>query len=479
MSVGMSVGLSKGEAARKARGNDRKGRGFPGRRRGGRPRAFLPSFVEILLSGWPIGAVSEDRGVRPHVAISAALSTALPTIARKRMAALACSAAIFTLVNGAFDVVGPLWATSDLGLDAAGWAHLRSMRMAGTFIGIAMLGVVSEHIGARLMGAIAMGLGALALAAMAGSPTAATVAMPVFGACISAGYVNLNVLTQGVSTTRQGLANALYRGVGAATAIVAPTAALAAAVHFGSYGEALRIGAAVLAVGGLVLLAYPLPRRGEPTPPLGALLAGYAQALRRRPLVAFVALEQCWYATQLAVVSFAAIRLTRELGLATPAFGALCTAIAITGLAGTLVSGAAEARLGTRRLLALVWSGASACELVMGFTDSLPVTMAAYAAFCTILAFGAVPGSMWVSRAAGAGSQTTAFTVYKIGGAGISAAAIGALGFLEPHTGMRSLFWCGGLLGLPFCLAILRLGNGNSADPSMRAPHTALPGTTR
>ena len=50
----------------------------------------------------------------------------LGTAARQRMAVLATSTALFTLVDSGFNVIGPLWATRDLGLDNAEWAFLRS-----------------------------------------------------------------------------------------------------------------------------------------------------------------------------------------------------------------------------------------------------------------------------------------------------------------------------------------------------------------
>jgi hypothetical protein len=73
------------------------------------------------------------------------------------------------------------------------------------------------------------------------------------------------------------------------------------------------------------------------------------------------------------------------------------------------------------------------------------------------VALTAVPSSLWVSRLAGDASQTTVFTVYKLFQAGGVAMIMVVLGLLEPYTGMATLFWCGGLLGLPLAWLMWRL----------------------
>jgi predicted MFS family arabinose efflux permease len=281
--------------------------------------------------------------------------------------------------------------------------------------------------------------------------------MPLFGACISSGFVNLNVMTQAVSERRQALANSLYRGVGAGVAIIAPGAALATAAALGSYAGALDAGALVLGAAGVATLFYPRAERAQPRPTIAAILSGYGRALRERRLMSFVLLEQTWVATHAAVGAFAAIRFTRDLHLDRAAFGTVCTAAAVTSLFGTLASAPLAERMGPQRFMAVVWATTSACALAMGLTDAVAPSACAFVLYSALYASCPAPASMWASRAAGEASPMAAFTVYKIVTAGGTAATMAGLAALEPRLGMRAIFLGGGLLGVPFALAVLRL----------------------
>lgn len=377
----------------------------------------------------------------------------LATPGRRRMTVLAACAALFAVSNSAFDMLAPLWATSDLGLDAAGWAHLRSLRFTGTFVGILALGILAERVGSRRMAALSLALGGCALACMGlGLPWLVTACMPLFGALVSTTFVNLNALTQQVSRQRQGLANGIYRGIAAGMAVVAPLAATAIATRCGSWAPVIDLAAFATAIGGLIILLYP-EERGDGRS-LREVLRGFAAAARNRPLWRFIVLDQAMAFAQGAVTGFAALRLTRQMGLSESAFGVVCTIGACLGLAAVLAAGLTVQRVPLAWGMAAAWTLSTAGSLLLGLSDTLPLGIAG----ALLVAFGwpitSVPGSMWIGLTGGA--SATAFTVHKIVQAGVAAGAMALLAWLEPITGMRPLLVAGGLMGIPLIVLILR-----------------------
>jgi nitrate/nitrite transporter NarK len=387
------------------------------------------------------------------------------------MAALATSTALFILVDAGFNVIGPLWATRDLGLANADWAWLRSVSEFGGFVTILALGILAEHLGARWMSALALAGAGLALAGLGvGAGTVAL--MAVLGAFTSIIYVSFNTLAQRVSSRRQSLANAIYRAAGASAAIVAPALATQAARQLGAYSPVLVAAAVVQGLAGLAIACYPDPESARPVArPLAATLAAYRQSFTLRPLLSFIAVTRGFGIAVAAVGAFAALRFTRELGLGEPAFGLLCSIIAVGNLLALAASGWIVDRMGPLRTLAFAWSGCSTAAIALGLTDSLALAIAAYAVFVPLHALCSVPLSLWSGRitdAAGPGgpSQNAVFTVQKVFQSGATMLAMAALAALEPLVGMGALIWGGGLLGLPMAFAVLRLdaprGNGAS-----------------
>lgn len=378
------------------------------------------------------------------------------------MAVLATSTALYVLVESGFNVIGPLWATRDLGLDNAGWAFLRSASELGAFISILAFGILTERVGSRWMSAIALVGAGLALAGMtAGVGTAGL--MAIFGAFVSITYVSFNTLTQRVSSQRQSLANAIYRAAGASAAIVAPTIATQAAHAAGAYAPVLMGAALLLGIAGIVILLYPEPQTSGTQRSLAQTLADYRRCFTSRPLLAFVALTRGFGAAIAAVGAFAALRFTRQLNLSEPAFGAFCSVIAIGSLLAVLASGWVVHRLRPSGALGLAWLGCSVAALAMGLSDSLGVVMIAYALYAPLLSTCSVPLSLWASRIADdtgpdGPSQTIVFTVLKAFQTGTTMLVMALLGVLEPLVGMDTLMWSGGLLGLPLAFAVTRLG---------------------
>lgn len=370
------------------------------------------------------------------------------------MSALAGAAALFALCTNGVDQIAPLWAVRDLGLDPAGWAHLRGLRMIGTTVGILVLGLVAEHLGARRMAMVSLGGAGLVLAAIAGGgQQRAFWLLPLFGALISVTYVNLNVLAQFVSERRTGIANGIYRGVSQGMVIVAPALATTVGTVCGSYRPVLAGGAVALGLAAVTVLTYPMPveqRRAG----LGELLAGLVASFRNRPLWFYILIDQLMAFTMGPIAAFGALRLTRELHLSEQAFGfVVCTGAGLCGLAGILTAGWLAQRLRLSLLMGLPWLLCAGVNLTMGLSDSLVVSMVAMVVGISCWAIPPVPGSIWLAYATN--RTPTGLAVHKLVQSGTSATSMVLCGWLEPHLGMGTILFGAGCLGLPCALWML------------------------
>lgn len=384
------------------------------------------------------------------------------------MAVLAVSAALFSMFTVGIDIILPLWTTHDLQLTAGQWAQLRALRFFGVVGGVIVLGALSDRFGQRLLGALSM-LGTVVLLVwLRFSAASIWVIMPILGALVSTSFVNFNTLIQQVSARRQGVANSIYRGIGAATVIVAPVIATRLGAAWGGYPPVFLVFAVILVVAALVLFLYP----GEEVPPsLGNLRAeverlwsGYITACRQRPLMIFILLSLLWGNLLAGVGAFIAIRLTRELGQSDEWFGTVSAIGGAAALCATIVVGIVLDRLSLRKLHGVVGCLCGLCSVLMGVSDSAWLTAVAVILFSAVstLLFG--PSSMWVSRAAGEGTQVAAFSVHKILSALTVAFAMAALGWLEHLVGIRAIFLFGGLASLLTALGFFLLAE----PPQMR-----------
>jgi MFS family permease len=382
-----------------------------------------------------------------------AAAPAWPPLARQRLLAIAVTGFLLSFAYVAAEVVLPLWATHDLGLDAAAWANVRSLRFAGVLLGVILLGAVSDRFGQRRSAVwTLLGAGGVTALFWLNSRLVLWALMPVFGTLLSTVMINLNTLTQRVSLARQGVANSVYRGVGAAAGIGAPVAATWLAVAWGGYPAVFLALGALLGVAGVILLAYPLD---EPVAPLGhprvealRLWQSYAGALRQKPLMRFINLSQLWYNSQACVGAFAAIRLTRELGMSDRAFGLLSTAGGVVTFA--LIAGTAWHldHLSLRRVHLVAGMVAAGGTLLMGASDTVLLTSAGMLVAAPVSALLIAPSSMWVSRAAGSATQVSAFAVHKVVSALCLSLAMFLLGLLESWLGIRMTLLLGGGVGL-------------------------------
>ena len=387
----------------------------------------------------------------------------LATRGRQRLAVVAGSSVFFSLYSLGSEVALPLWATGeDLHLTNADWAHLRMTRMIGIVAGVILLGPLSDRCGQRAIGALSMLGVALLLVALCFGPGATLwLAMPVLGALVSTAFVNLNTLTQAVSARRQGVANTVYRSIGAAAAIAAPFLVTALAGQWGGYRPVFLVLAVALVAAAAILWLYP----GERTPaPLGdaraemrRLTHGYLTALRERPLMRFIAFSQLWGSALAAVAAFAALRFTHELGQTDQWFGVLGSLGGGVTLAGLLGAGFFLDRVSLRKLHGLAGLGCALGAVCMGLGDSVALSALGFIAFGLLSTVLVGPTSMWISRTAGAGTQTAAFTVQKVAAALSLAVAMWLLGELEGRLGLRLLLLYSGLLGAGFSLLFFAL----------------------
>lgn len=375
---------------------------------------------------------------------------------------MAVSAFLFSFCYTAGDVILPLWATRDLGLSAADWANLRSLRFAGVLVGVVFLGALSDRFGQRRSAVWTLLASGVAMALFwLNSSFILWALMPVFGAVVSTVFVNANTLTQLVTTTRQGVANTVYRSVGAASGILAPVAATWLAVAWGGYPPVFLLLGALLAVAAWALLAYPLD---EPLTPLEhpwrevrRLWQGYAGALREKPLMRFIQVSQFFYNSIACVGVFVAIRLTRELGMSDRAFGVLGTAGGVITFVLVAAAGWHLDRISLRRLHVVGGVVAACGALLMGLSDSLALTCVGALIAMPVTTLLIAPSSMWVSRAAGRATPVAAFAVHKVMSALCVSLAMVLFGLLENWLGMRTVLLIGGTASLVSAFGFLLL----------------------
>ena len=355
-----------------------------------------------------------------------------------------------TLGNVAWDVLGPLWTAHALGVAPDEWAGLRSLRFTGTIIGTLLIGSAAGRWDARTIAAVALGAAGLALAGImvVGRPALA-LAMPCFGAAVSAVFVALNSMVQQVPRAHQARANGIYRCVGAGVAVVAPLLAAGIAVAWGQF-PALLAAAAVLAAGFPLLFRWPPASGGTQADGVrGTLIA----ACRRPRLLLFIGLESLVNLLLSGSVAFTALHLSVDLGMADGAVGTALAAGAASAFAATLLAGWAHAALGLRRLLPLTWGLMAAGGGLLAAAGSASSAVAACAVIGLGAGLGLAPTSLAVARLGGDGNAVRTFTLWKLAQALTAVLGMQACAVLASSLGMAGvLAWGAIAAGLPILL---------------------------
>jgi len=362
---------------------------------------------------------------------------------RKRLLAISAATVALTLGNTAWDVIGPLWTSSQLHLGAADWAHIRSLRFTGTLVGTVLVGLVAAAWGARALGIACFLVASASLGLIAaGGRASIYLAIPFFGASISAVYVALNVLTQLVGAERQARANASYRSVGAAVAILAPVSATGLASLFG-YTWALAAFALLFIAGGLVLFRHP---REHADPAGKSFLASLRVVVKRPGLVKFLSTEQLFAMSTTGIGVFTALRLSKDFSSPDTLVGTFMTVAALAGFVGTVFSFRVQERLGIRRTIVIAYGAMASAWLGFGLAPDRSWALAALMVGNLALGFSSAPVSYTVARLGGEGSEASTVTFWKmIQGLG-AVLGMNACALLEPSLGMAGIIVGGSLV---------------------------------
>ncbi|MEI6387012.1 MAG: MFS transporter [Spirochaetota bacterium] len=364
---------------------------------------------------------------------------------RQRLIAISAASVILTLGNTAWDVLGPLWTAGQLHMGSADWAHIRSLRFTGTLVGTLILGFAASTWGPKALGFAFFLIAGCALGFMArGGQAAIYLAIPVFGASISAIYVALNILTQLVGSERQARANAIYRSVGAAIAIAAPISATFLAALIGMVW-ALVLFACLLALGSLCLILYPAipadPKRLDFFASLGGIL-------RRPGLVKFICIDQAFALATTGMGVFTALRLSKDFSSPDTLVGIFMTISALSGFVGTISSYQVQQRLGIKRTILLAYVGMMAAWLGFGMAQARGLALASLVLGNLFAGISSAPVSFTVARLGGLGSEASTVTLWKLFQSLAAVLGMNLCAILEPSLGMAGIIAWGSLMAI-------------------------------
>lgn len=451
---------------------------------------------------------------------------------RRRVAVVAVGAVVTGATTAAVTDLLPLVASDAYALTKHGFSRLLGARSIGTMFGVLLLSALIKRIGlsphwaaTALMAAVApllMSVGSAPVAVFA-------VGLMLQSGCLSTCYVQLNALCQHAHPARQGAVNAMYRGLGQATAIVLPylsTHVLVGESAAGGAGPILgfrAVGFGVLLVS-IAMCTVLAPGRDEPTaqrgsggqsqPHDGATRAegsgdgaGPSAALakgkgddagsgplsvllplwRERKVLTFVCTTTALSGFGEAVSAFAAIRLTRpdELAASAELYGTACSVAALTSLTSVLLLGWCLDRFVSVKTALLVLYGLKSAAIgAMGFVND-PLSFAVcLVAFRTVASSTAAPMSMWIGRGHQQGLAGTplsaAFVAMKLGAATVKGIASVALSVAVQRASIVTIFCCCSMATLPLLTFLTTLREpprpvGTPAPVAVKAEDAAMP----
>jgi MFS family permease len=372
-----------------------------------------------------------------------------PATAR-RIVCIAGAGFATALALSGITVILPLYATSRLGLSTADFARVLSLRMAGITVGVIVLGAVSDRFGPRRLTAASMALGGSLFAALGFVPLAGfLILVPLVSALLSTAFVNLNNLTQVADPERPGRANTWYRATGTVAGMLAPilTTRFLHSVEWVFLG----IGAA-MALGGLVLRAYPLREAPEAFQGWSAECRGmagtYRTVLLQPRLMSMLHQLLLWTAITTAVGAFAAIRITQELHASTAAYGDACALSSALTLAGIVLVGLVIDRVPAPSCTAALFAVSAVALLGLGFARTVPLSLGCLVVYHVAAGSSVGPMSMWLAQAGTGVGLSAVFSVHKVLTAAYGAAASFLLAALEPWLGIPAVFLICGVAAL-------------------------------
>ncbi len=382
--------------------------------------------------------------------------TVFHRLLRVVVAAFATSMALSGMV-----VILPLYATQTLGLNNAEFSRVLSLRMLGITFGVLLLGALSDRFGTRKLTGFSLIAGGLCFSVLGMVPLVGfLILIPLFSGFLSTAFVNLNHLTQLVDVQRQGMANTWYRASGTIAGIIAPIIMTQLFSHMMWVMAAIGI---MLVICGLLIKSYPISE--NPSPFMGwtiefrNIASQYRLALKQHHLMLFLHSSLIWAALSAVISTFAAIRITHDLGSTTVLYGNSCALGSALSLGAILLLGFWLDKVPIKSATLWLFMVSSIGIVMLGIFNIASIAIVSFI-IATVAGNAAVsPLSIWISREAGDAGMSLAFTVQKVLSAIYLAIATFIFGLLEPNIGIKSLFlWCG-LLSLAILAVMMMLRN--------------------
>lgn len=374
------------------------------------------------------------------------MSSSHSNIVNNRLLRVVAAAFATSIALTGIVVILPLYATQTLGLNNAEFSRVLSLRMLGITFGVLLLGALSDRFGVKKLTEFSLLAGGLCYSILGMVPLFGfLILIPLFSGFLSTAFVNLNHLTQLVDVNRQGMANTWYRAAGTIGGIVAP---IIMTQLFHQLMWVMAATGVMLIICGLLIKSYPIEE--NPSPFKGwimefrSIASQYKLALSQRHLMNFLHSSLIWGALSAVISTFAAIRLTSDLGVSTVLYGNVCALGSSLSLGAVLLLGIWLDKLLIKSTTMWMFLISSLGTVVLGIFDIANVGIIAFLV-ATVAGSAAIsPLSIWISRESGKAGMSLAFTVQKVLSAIYLAVATFVFGLLEPAIGIKSIFfWCG------------------------------------
>jgi MFS family permease len=380
-------------------------------------------------------------------------------LARQRMRALGGCGFLNGLAFSGLLTVLPLHATQTLGLSAAGYSRVLSLRMGGIVVGAIVLGAVSDRFGVRRVSVFCLVGAGLSFMLICAAPVwGFLILVPVVSGLLSASFVNINQMTQLVGNNKQGVANTVYRAAGTSAGMIGPILVTQLISHTAWVVGGLGAG---LFAGAMILRSYPMQEKVARLTNLktevNAVVGVYREGLSHGKMMAYLALTLGVYALATSVDAFGAVRLTQELAAPAKAYGNVVAIASGLSLVTIVSLGAVLDKWPLKLSLMLTFCVVLTSLFCLGVCQSVFWTQVFLIATSVGVGASLAPAMMWLARVAKGGSMGGAFALQKVMNAALVGAGMLVMSVLVPVIGIQWLFICCACLGavLVGCLAKL------------------------